>query len=80
MAPECAAGETAGPSADQYALAAVAYVMLTGRLPFSAETPLAVLLAHIHKRVPLPRSVKPTLDPSVAAALLKGGEDCRVGW
>ncbi len=72
MAPEQAAGETMGAGADNYALAVVAYELLTGRVPFSAETPLAVLLAHLHKPLPLPRSINPAISPGVEAVLLKG--------
>jgi len=71
MAPESARGETAGPAADQYALAVVAYEMLTGRVPFSAETPLAVLLAQVHRPPPPPRSLNPALDAATENALLK---------
>jgi len=72
MAPEQAMGEEVGPGTDLYALAVVAYEMLTGRVPYSAETPLAVLLAHVHKPLPLPRSLVPSLSPELEAVLLKG--------
>ncbi len=72
MAPEYAAGEPTGPATDQYALAVVAYEMLTGQVPFSAETPLAVLLAHLYRPLPMPRSVNPALRTSIEMALLKG--------
>ncbi|HXT34222.1 MAG TPA: serine/threonine-protein kinase, partial [Chloroflexota bacterium] len=72
MAPEQAAGEPLGPAGDAYALAVVGYEMLTGRVPFSAETPLAVLLAHLHKALPLPRTINPDLPQQAEAVLLKG--------
>ncbi len=72
MAPEQGMGEEIGPSADNYALAVVAYELLTGRVPYSAETPLAVLLAHLHKPLPLPRLVNPALPAEVEEVLLKG--------
>ena len=72
MAPEQGEGQTLGPAADQYSLAVVAYELLTGRVPFSAETPLAVLVAHMHKPLPLPRSINPALSEAVELALLKG--------
>src|SRR5579884_3911248 len=41
LSPEQVLGEPGGPSADLYALGIVLYELLTGRLPFEAETPLA---------------------------------------
>ena len=55
-------GESAGPAADRYALAVVAYEMLVGAVPYSADTPLATLLAHLHKPLPLPRERNPQLS------------------
>ncbi len=72
MAPEQGTGEVIGPAADQYALAIVAYEMLTGKVPYTAETPLAVLIAHMHKPLPLPRSVNPALSEALEQVLLKG--------
>src|ERR1700682_2096114 len=43
MSPEQAADEPLGPASDRYSLAVVAYQMLTGRVPFDADTPAAVL-------------------------------------
>lgn len=72
MAPEQGEGDELTPASDQYALAIVAYEMLTGQVPFLGATPLAVVLAHIQKPLPLPREVNPALGPAVEEALLKG--------
>jgi tRNA A-37 threonylcarbamoyl transferase component Bud32 len=72
MAPEQAAGESAGPAADRYALAVVAYEMLVGAVPYSADTPLATLLAHLHKPLPLPRERNPQLSTAIEEVLLRG--------
>ncbi len=73
MAPECASGaEAAGPAADQYALALIAYEMLVGRHPFPADNPLSALMAHVNKPVPIPSELGVTLPPGVEAALLRG--------
>lgn len=73
IAPECASGaESAGPAADQYAMAIVAYQMLVGRHPFPSENPLSALMAHVHKPVPVPSAIGVPLAPNVEAALLRG--------
>ncbi len=72
MAPEQASGESAGPAADRYALAVVAYEMLVGAVPYSADTPLATLLAHLHKPLPLPRERNPQLSTAIEEVLLRG--------
>src|SRR5258708_30387963 len=52
MSPEQSAGEPLGPPSDRYSLAIVAYEMLTGRVPFEADTPAPVLLSHLNKALP----------------------------
>jgi serine/threonine-protein kinase len=72
MAPELAGGaESAGPAADQYALAIIAYQMLVGRHPFPSDNPLSALMAHVNKPVPLPSQLGVVLPPGVEAALLR---------
>jgi tRNA A-37 threonylcarbamoyl transferase component Bud32/outer membrane biosynthesis protein TonB len=54
MAPEQATAKDVGPPADVYALGIVAYEMFTGRVPFSADTPVAILMKHVQEPLPLP--------------------------
>jgi eukaryotic-like serine/threonine-protein kinase len=56
LAPEQLQGEPADPRTDLYALGIVGFELLTGRLPFTAETPMAIAYKHIHERVPPPSS------------------------
>ncbi len=72
MAPEQAKENDVGPACDVYALAVVLYEMLTGSVPYSAETPLAVILAHMHNPLPLPREKNPSIGEPVQNVLLKG--------
>jgi tRNA A-37 threonylcarbamoyl transferase component Bud32 len=69
MAPEQAMGEPIDPRVDIYALGIVAYEMLIGRVPFSADTPVAVLIKHVQEPMPLPGGGE--ISESVARALLR---------
>jgi eukaryotic-like serine/threonine-protein kinase len=72
LAPEQIRGEPADPRSDLYSLGIVAYELLTGRLPFTGETAMAVAYKHLSDRVPAPSSVlsdvPAELDGFVAAA------------
>jgi serine/threonine protein kinase len=68
MSPEQAMGRDLGPWTDLYSVGVMAYEMLVGRVPFhDAETPMAILMRHVNEPIPAPRSVRPELDPGLAA-------------
>jgi serine/threonine protein kinase len=54
MAPEQATAKPVDHRADIYALGIVAYEMLIGRVPFAADTPVAILIKHVQEPMPLP--------------------------
>src|SRR2546421_3765443 len=72
MAPEQCSGQEAGAPADIYALAIIAFEMVTGRVPFNAPTPLGVIAAHQLTPAPSPRKFNPSLPPVVEQPLLAG--------
>lgn len=63
MAPEQARGESVDHRTDIYGVGVVLYTMLTGRPPFDAESPQAMVLAVMNSEPPRPRSVEPTILP-----------------
>jgi serine/threonine protein kinase/ligand-binding sensor domain-containing protein len=71
MSPEQSMGQPVDHRCDIYSLGVVLYELVTGRVPFEAETPLAVLLKHINDPLPLPRQIKPDLPEAVERAILK---------
>ncbi|MGI8610070.1 MAG: hypothetical protein ACR2MY_12760 [Candidatus Dormibacteria bacterium] len=50
----------------------MAYEMLTGRVPYQAATPAAVLIAQVKEPLPLPRTVNPALSQEIEAVLVRG--------
>ncbi|MFI5007768.1 MAG: protein kinase [Solirubrobacterales bacterium] len=77
MAPEQASGAKLDGRADIYSLGIVAYELFTGRVPFSADTPLAVLMKHLQEPIPLPSpsEVPEPLTRVLLKSLAKAPED-----
>jgi eukaryotic-like serine/threonine-protein kinase len=72
MPPEQAQGSPADYRSDIYSLAVVLYEVFTGRLPFSADTIMKVVLAHIRNPPPPPRTVNDRIPPALEAVILRG--------
>ncbi len=70
MAPEQWLGQVSA-QVDIYALGVVLYEMVTGRKPYSADTPAAVLLKAMNEPLPRPRSFVPGLPEKVEEVLYK---------
>jgi serine/threonine protein kinase len=71
MAPEQAQGGTLDGRADQYALAVIAFEILTGLVPFRADSPLAVLHQHVAVPPPPASSLLPGIPKEADAVLAK---------
>ncbi|NUQ04144.1 MAG: protein kinase, partial [Anaerolineae bacterium] len=69
MAPEQWRGDPATAATDQYALAVVLFTMLTGKLPFEAETPYAVMQLHINTPPPSPTLLRADLSPGLGLVM-----------
>jgi len=70
LSPEQAKGEPAGPGSDLYSLGITLYQMLTGKVPFEAESPLAIAMRHVSELPPSPREANPDVPEDLAAVTL----------
>ena len=71
ISPEQAKAQTVDQRSDIYSLGIILYELVTGRVPFTADTPLAVILKHVSDPLPLPSILKPDIPESIEQVILK---------
>ncbi|MEJ2737967.1 MAG: protein kinase [Anaerolineae bacterium] len=71
LAPELALGQPYDGRADLYALGVMLYELTTGRLPFLADDPLAVISQHLHAPAVPPRARDEAIPPALEALILR---------
>jgi len=71
FSPEQAQGKPALPQSDLYSIGVVLYEMLTGRIPFESDNPLALALKHIEEAPTSPRKYNPAIPPALEQLILK---------
>lgn len=71
MAPEQATGRPLDARADQYALGVIAFELLSGHVPFRADSPLAILHQHVAVAPPSISSVRPEVSNEAANILAR---------
>ena len=71
ISPEQAKGEPLTPATDIYSLGCVLFEMLTGQIPFDAESPITVALKHIHDELVSPSSLNPAITPNLESIICR---------
>ncbi|MFE0471506.1 serine/threonine-protein kinase [Streptomyces sp. NPDC058947] len=71
LSPEQLTGGSVDGRSDQYATGCLLYELLTGRPPFSGDSPFAVMHQHISKEPVAPSKVRPQIPPAVDAVVLR---------
>lgn len=74
MAPEQGLGEAGDERSDIYSLGVIFYQLVTGELPYDADTPLAVILQHLNEPVPDLSKVAPDTPPWAVSIIRKAME------
>ena len=71
ISPEQAMGEPVGQGSDLYSLGVVLYEMLTGTLPYDAETSIGIAMKHVNGHLVSPRELNPEVPEGISAVTTK---------
>ena len=74
LSPEQAQGKPVDERSDLYSIGVVLYELLTGRVPFDAESPVSVALMQVSERPVPPMEVNPEVPPALDAVTLRAME------
>ena len=74
FSPEQARGEGANATSDIYSTGIVLYEMLTGRVPYDGDNPVAVAMQHLHATPAPIQSLAPDVPPAVVRVCMKAIE------
>ncbi len=72
LSPEQAQGHAVSASSDVYSVAVVLYELLTGRLPFEAESAVTIALKHVSEAPTAPTTINPRIPPELEQIVLWG--------
>ena len=71
LAPEISKGQQASFVSDIYSLGITFFELITGKVPFDADTPVGVAIKHIKDKFPSPRKIIPSTPAEIERIILK---------
>jgi len=74
MSPEQGLGEAGDERSDIYSLGVILFQLATGRLPYDADTPLAIILKHVNEPLPRPGDFAPDIPEGLEVVICKALE------
>ena len=74
LSPEQAQGQPVSPRSDLYSIGVMLYELLTGRVPFDAESPVTIALKHVSEDPVPPSQLNPAVPPALDAVVLRALE------
>jgi serine/threonine protein kinase/tetratricopeptide (TPR) repeat protein len=75
ISPEAARGDQIDARSDVYSLGVLFYECLTGRVPYDADTPMAILYKHISEPLPSVIGLPPSVELTMRRSLTKEAQD-----
>ena len=70
LSPEQAQGHAVEPRSDLYAIGVILFELLTGHVPFDAESAVTIALKHVSEAPPAPSTFDPSVPPALEAIVL----------
>ena len=71
LSPEQAKGLPSNEQSDIYSLGIVLYELITGKVPYDGETPIAIALKHLQEQPVLPSKINPRIDKEFEAVIMR---------
>lgn len=71
LSPEQAKGLQSNEQSDLYSLGIILYELLTGKVPYDGETPIAIALKHLQEPPTIPSKLNPRITPAIEGLILK---------
>jgi eukaryotic-like serine/threonine-protein kinase len=74
LSPEQAQGQPVSPRSDLYSIGVMLYELLTGKVPFDAESAVTIALKHVSEAPSPPSQLNPAVSPALDAVVLRALE------